>query len=108
MNVKVTTPTTETSGQQLRTSQFAKVGIWLAAAWLPIDWKYGLNLGQLGFAATFFLAPIGLFFWCQRPGPYSRRSREWSHLGALDADAGRPRNRLCVLPPRHSLNPQSP
>jgi hypothetical protein len=61
MNVKVTTPATETSGPQLRTSTFAKVGIWLAAAWLSIDWKCGLNLGQLGFVATFFLAPIGLF-----------------------------------------------
>jgi hypothetical protein len=57
MNVKATTTATETSGQQLRTSKFAKVGIWLAAAWLPIDW----NLGQLGVVATFLFAPIGVF-----------------------------------------------
>jgi hypothetical protein len=44
-----------------QTSKFAKVGIWLAAAWLPIDWKYGLNLGQLGVVATFLFAPIGVF-----------------------------------------------
>ena len=44
----------------LRTSRFATVGIWLAAAWLPIDWKYGLNLGQLGVFVTFLLAPIGM------------------------------------------------
>ena len=60
MSVNVDTPTTEASDQQLHTSRFAKVGIWFSAAWLPVDWKYGLNLGQFGVLTTFLFAPIGM------------------------------------------------
>jgi hypothetical protein len=86
------TPATETSSQQLRTNKFAKVGIWLAAAWLPIDWKYGPNLGQFGFVATFFCAPIGMFYGATalnriRDGRESGRTlARWTlTLGALGA-----------------------
>lgn len=60
MNVDAENPTTKAGDQQLHTSKFAKVGIWLAAAWLPVDWKYGLNLGQFGVLTTFLFAPIGM------------------------------------------------
>lgn len=61
MSAHVSTPEATTGGEKLRTSKFATFGVWLSAAWVPIDWKYGLNLGQLGMLATFLLAPIGMF-----------------------------------------------
>lgn len=57
----VAPPETETSSTQLKASNSARIGIWLAAARLPVDWKYGPNLGQLGMIATFLLAPAEMF-----------------------------------------------
>jgi len=45
----------------LRTSRFANGRHLARRRVVAIDWKYGLNLGQLGVFVTFLLAPMG---WC--------------------------------------------
>jgi hypothetical protein len=90
VNVVAPSTDTETSSSSLHVRWSERVGVVLAVLWLPIDWKNGLNLGQLGFLATFFFAPIGMFIGANTLGhirqgrPASRALARWTlALGAL-------------------------